>query len=106
MPNLFDGDPFDFIVLPDEPLTDGWADKWEEEALEFRFDRFGLALKRGPKGMTIVHSITRNVLELPELEFRAVDLSFSEVCDVLRDLEIAEILKRKMDDKEASSVQN
>ena len=100
MPKRFDGDSFDFIVLPDEPLTDGWANKWDDEALEYRFDRFGLGLNRGSKGMAIVHSVTRNVLELPELDFRAVDLSLKEMCDVLQDLEIAEILKRKLTEDE------
>ena len=52
--------------------------------------------------MAIFHSITRNVLELPELEYRAVNLSFREMCDVLQDLEIAEVLKRRLvNDEEA-----
>ena len=48
MANFFDDDPFDYLVLPDEPLTDGWSHKWDDEALDYRFGRFGLALKRSP----------------------------------------------------------
>lgn len=100
MPKRFDGDPFDFIVLPEEPPIDGWSHKWDDEALDFRFDRFGLTLNRGLNGSSIVHSLTGNVLELPELDYKALDLSFTEICEVLQDLEIAEILKRRRVDNE------
>nr|ALS91014.1 MetaGeneMark_Unknown Function [uncultured bacterium] len=95
MASLFDDDPFDFIVLPDEPLVNGWAHKWDDDALDYRFERFGLALKRSLQGYSIVHATTENILTLQDIAYKAIDRSFSEICEVLQDLEIAEILKRR-----------
>ena len=52
MARLFDVDTFDLTVLPDEPLNNGWAHKWDDDALDYRFERFGLAPKRGSKGIS------------------------------------------------------
>lgn len=100
----FEDDPFDYLILPEEPLVDGWVHKWDDASLDYRFERYGLALKSGPGGYSILHSITGKPLTVPELDYEAVDRPFVEICEVLLDLEIAEILKRKLLDGEDTQV--
>ena len=106
MADLLEDDPFDYLVLPDEPLTNGWSYKWDDESLDYRFGRFGLELKRGPQGIAIVHSLTGHYLRVPDLDYEGIDRPFSEICEVLHDMESAETLERSRHSDEAPGVLN
>jgi hypothetical protein len=83
----------DTLVLPSEPLQDGWAERWDNDALEIRLERFGLRLKKGANGYTIHYASSGNPISIPPFDARR-DCSHKEVCEFVEDLELAERLKR------------
>lgn len=81
-------------LLPAEPLRDGWGEKWDDDALELRFERFGLILKKNSRGYTVINASTGNPLTLPPIGYEAVDSSRGDICELIEDLELAEEAKR------------
>jgi hypothetical protein len=85
--------------LPDEPLMDGWGEKWDDDALAVRLERFGLKLKKSAKGYTVVKASTGNPVAFPTLGYEAVDRPHHDICNLLEDFELAEAVKRQLMDE-------
>jgi hypothetical protein len=83
----------DTLAMPGEPLQDGWAQRWDDDALEIRLERFGLKLKKGAKGYTIRYTRSGNLVLIPPFDARR-PCSHKDVCEFVEDIELAERLKR------------
>lgn len=82
-------------ALPAEPLEDGWGDKWDNDALEYRFERFGLRLKNGSTGYSVINIRTGAIVSLPMIDYEAFNRSREEICELISDLESAEVMLRE-----------
>jgi hypothetical protein len=83
----------DTLVLPREPLQDGLAERWHDDAVEIRLERFGLKLKKGANGYTIRYASSGNLVPVPPFDARP-HCSHKDVCEFVEDIELAERLKR------------
>ena len=82
----------DNFAMPAEPLQDGWAERWDDDALDIRLERFGLRLKKGGNGYTIRYAGSGNSVSVPPFDAR--NCSHNDVCEFVEDLELAERVKR------------
>lgn len=82
------------FTLPAEPLQDGWGEKWDDDALELRFERFGLKFKKTSKGYSVIKDCTGKPLSLPLIGYEAVDRPRQDISELIEDLELAEVVKR------------
>lgn len=81
----------DTLAMPSEPLQDGWAERWDDDALEIRLERFGLKLKKGAN--TTRYASSGNRVSIPPFDARR-PCSYKDVCEFVEDIELAERLKR------------
>ena len=82
----------DSFLMPIEPLQDGWGEKWDDEALDYRLSRFGLRLQEKMEGYSVVFATSGNPLSLLDMNYSGC--SHNDVCDLVQDLELTERLKR------------
>jgi hypothetical protein len=79
--------------MPSQSLQDGWAERWDEDALEIRVERSGLKLKKGANGYTIRYASSGYLVPIPPFDARR-PCSHKDVCEFVEDIELAERLKR------------
>jgi hypothetical protein len=82
------------FTMPDRPLENGWAQVWDDDALEYRLERFGLQLKKTSQGYNILNRSTGKHVSLPLIGYEALHQLRAEICEFIEDLELAETIKR------------